>query len=74
MKWHEDGTVTWKGCPFVRYVDLPLAAKAEARARFSPKGRRMGWENIEWWAFAVKKDGTLAKCRYIEPVGPERAS
>lgn len=60
--------ITWRGCPFVPYVQLSPSAQAEARRRFNPAGRRMGFERIESWAWAVRKDGTLARCRYIEPV------
>ena len=67
----------WRGCPYVPFPRLTKEQQGEARKRFSPKGRREGWENIEWWAFCVRSDGKLAKCQYIEPVGPptqEKAS
>jgi len=59
----------WRGCPFVRFADLTPEQKIIARRRFSARGRRSGWEQIEWWGFAVRKDGKLANCPYIHPYG-----
>jgi hypothetical protein len=62
-------TITHHGkVPFVPFLNLPPRAQKEARRRFSPAGRSMGWENIENWAFPLKKDGTLAATRLIEPL------
>jgi hypothetical protein len=66
MQYDDDG-VTWRGCPFVPYPDLTPSQQEQARRRFSPAGREDEWRRIENWAFAVRKDGELAKCPYIEP-------
>lgn len=65
-----DGTTTeaYRGCPYVPFTELNSSQQWAARKRFSPAGRRMGWENIERWAFAVRKDGKLAESPYIVPV------
>lgn len=63
---------TWRGCPFVKFRDLPSQARQEARRRFSARGRAGLWREIESWAFPVRRDGTLASTRRIHPVGPSR--
>ena len=68
MQWHSDGSVTWRGCLFVPFNNLPLAAQSEARETFSPNGRQGVWREITSWAFALRKDGHLSKCKYIEPL------
>ena len=60
---------TWRGLPFVPYDNLRPVAARQARERFSPEGRQGVWRDISNWSFCVKKDGTLAACRYIEPIG-----
>ena len=60
--------VTHRGCPFIPYLDLSAEAQHEAKRRFSPDGRKGRWTEITNWAFAVRKDGKLARCPYIEPV------
>lgn len=61
---------SWRGAPFVAYSDLPSRAKQEVDRTWTGRGRREGWENKEWWAFAVKADGSLAKSPFVEPIGP----
>jgi hypothetical protein len=68
VQYMEDGTVTWRGCPFVPYGKLTRVQQEQARRRFSPEGRQGVWREIEHWAFALRSNGTLAKCPYIEPV------
>ena len=70
MAWDADGNPTWRGCRYVPFSELEPATKVEARKRFNPTlgGRRSIWSDIRNWAFAVRKDGTLSKCPYIEPI------
>ncbi len=49
------------------FVLLSPDDQARARERFSPAGRRFGWEHIGRWAFQVGKRGALVKGEYIEP-------
>lgn len=71
MAYDSNGRMTWRGCRYVPYPQLPREAQAEARQRFSPAGRRMGYEKITSWAFALRKDGRLARSPYIEPIGSQ---
>jgi len=68
MGWNAAGEPTHNGCPFIPYLELSDHNKRIARQRFSPDGRQGHWREIESWAWAVRKDGELAKCRYIEPI------
>jgi hypothetical protein len=60
---------TYYGCEFIHYSKLSRIQRMQARLRFNPTYRRDGWENIEMWGFAVKKDGNLSKCPYMEAIG-----
>lgn len=69
MAYDEHGNMTYRGCYYIPYVDLPTRTQVEIARTWSRETAQGYWKEKESWAFAVNKKNELIRCPYIEPCG-----